>query len=128
MTEQCIDYSAVFSDDIAPDRAVSRRRKGYKRQQTIKEQFDAFHAANPFVYDLLVKFARMVKKRGVHHYSMQALMEQVRWHVLFEAVVYTWSPGTFKLNNNFCAHYARLVMEQEPDLHGMFNLRVLKAA
>jgi hypothetical protein len=35
--------------------------------------------------------------------------------------------GDFKLNNNYRAHYARLIMHQEPDLDGIFELRRSKA-
>ena len=38
--------------------------------------------------------------------------------------IHTSSPaGAFKLNNNFTAHYARLLMAQEPDLEGFFETR-----
>jgi hypothetical protein len=34
----------------------------------------------------------------------------------------------WKLNNNYTAHYARLVMNQEPDLAGFFETRQRKEA
>ena len=117
--------NCIFDNDaVAPDRTVSRRLTPVKL--TIREQFEQFHADNPFVYTLLCRFARMVKAKGIHRYSMQGLFERLRWHVEFESYEYT--PGKFKLNNNFCSHYSRLLMDREPDLHGMFSLRVLKAA
>ena len=33
----------------------------------------------------------------------------------------------WKINNNFAPHYARLIMEQEPDLKGFFEVRELRA-
>ena len=93
---------------------------------TIRERFEAFHAENPFVYDLLCKYGRMVKARGINHYGIKALLEQVRWHVTFEN--YRFESGTFKLNNNFAPHYARMIMERESGLQGLFSLRIIKAA
>ena len=33
----------------------------------------------------------------------------------------------YKINNNFTAFYARLIMAQEPDLAGIFDLRTSEA-
>lgn len=119
------DDQVFDSGSPAPDRSSLHVKAN--PQPTIRARFLAFDAANPFVYTLLCRFARMVKSKGIQHYSMQALMEQVRWHVTFEKSAYVPS-GAFKLNNDFCAHYSRLVMANEPDLDGMFALRILKAA
>ena len=35
------------------------------------------------------------------------------------------APGHPKLNNNFRAHFARLIAEQEPDLRDAFRTRAL---
>jgi len=123
MQEASIDYTDIFGDDIAPDHSKGSRVKRHK--PTHREEFESFHAANPFVYHLLVEFARKVKATGVHNYGIKALLEQVRWHVTFET--YQWKPGAFKLNNNLAPYYARLILEKEPDLHGLFQLRILKA-
>jgi hypothetical protein len=125
MQEASIDYTDIFGDDsiVAPDHSKSRRVK--KQRPSHKEEFDTFHAANPTIYSLLVEFARKVKAAGVHRYGIKSLFEQIRWHCQFES--YQWEPGAFKLNNNLAPYYSRLILEQEPDLHGMFQLRILKA-
>ena len=51
---------------------------------------------------------------------MKMLFEVVRWNRLLR----TGDRG-FKLNNNFTAYYARLLMEREPELRGMFETRKL---
>lgn len=127
MTLSIDDVVAYLNSDVAPDRTISHRRGRNTPQQTIRQRFLEFHVANPFVYVLLCRFARMVKSKGIRNYSMQALLEQVRWHVTFEDTNYA-ATDAFKLNNDFCAHYARMVMANEPDLDGMFATRVLKAA
>ncbi len=53
---------------------------------------------------------------------MKMLYEVTRW----EFWLATESDDEFKLNNNFTAYYARLIMEQEPDLAGMFELRKVR--
>jgi len=126
MTFSSIDYADGFGElEVAPDHNVCRRVNKVRHKQTTKEAFKIYHEANPFVYDLLVKFARQVKAAGVHNYGIRALCEQVRWHVRFGD--FEWKPGAeWKLNNNHSAHYSRLIMEQESDLHGFFQLRYLR--
>ena len=108
----------------APGPSRRKRVKSAAPVQTIKARFDQFHAAHPFVYTKLCQLARDAKAKGIKHYGMQTLMEVVRWHV----DIGPYDSNSFKLNNDFCAHYARLIMAQEPDLARMFNLRVMKAA
>jgi hypothetical protein len=91
---------------------------------TIEETFLAFHAANPWVYDALVRLAREWVRLGRRHLGIGMLFEVLRWE---------WNRATadpasdFKLNNNYRSRYARLMMDQEEDLAGLFELRVLTA-
>ena len=53
--------------------------------------------------------------------------------MLFEVIRWQWSRETtasdgFRLNNSLTSRFARLIMEQEPDLEGFFDVRELKAA
>jgi hypothetical protein len=86
---------------------------------SIRKNFERFHRENPHVYVLLVQYARQVKAAGVTHYAIATLFERVRWHLTID----TKSRDGFKLNNNYRAHYARLIMAQEHDLAGLFELR-----
>lgn len=53
------------------------------------------------------------------------LFEVLRW----QHAVSTDDPTSpFLLNNNWRSRYARLIAEQEPDLHHAFELRELRAA
>lgn len=81
--------------------------------------FEAFHEANPRVYDTLVRLAReWVTLTGSHRLGMQTLYERTRW----EVAVQTSDPD-YRLNNNHVPFYARLIMYREPDLDGMFEIR-----
>jgi hypothetical protein len=90
---------------------------------TIQQRFEEFHAAYPEVYAKLCELARMVKARGHEQIGIALLYERARWFYTFEI------RGTdYKLSNDFRSRYARLIMEQEPDLAGFFTTRELTAA
>jgi len=84
----------------------------------IEVAFWEFHKENPQVYDALKRLARNLIERGHDHYGIKALCEVVR----FEHVMATRDPA-FKINNNYTALYARLLMKAEPELAGFFELR-----
>lgn len=87
-------------------------------RDTIQVRFEAFHTANPFVYDKLVSLAREVKSKGRTQYGIESLFARLRWHYEFET-----TGEQFKLNDHFTSRYARLIMEQESDLKGFFSTR-----
>jgi len=90
--------------------------------KTLDEKFFEYHTANPLVLELFEQFTRRVKKAGHDHYSIDAIMHQVRWHIDIE----TQSADGFKLNNNYTSRYARLLTKENPDLCGFFRNRKLK--
>lgn len=89
---------------------------------TIDERFQAFHAANPHVYDELVRLARRAKRAGATKIGIGMLFEVLRWRR-------TMATGgdDFKLNNVLRSRYARTIMECEHDLAGIFETRELHA-
>jgi hypothetical protein len=93
------------------------------RRSRIQREFEEFHADNPRIYSLIVKYAREIIAVGRVHYSMDAIFERIRWHMVIE----TKSADEFKLNDHYTSRYARLVMEQERDLAGFFEVRTLRA-
>jgi hypothetical protein len=90
----------------------------YTNCQTIAERFEAFHARNPQVYGALRDMALELRRRGHRQYGIKALFEVLR----FNAAMQTHG-DPFKLNNNYTALYARLLMDNEPELVGFFELR-----
>jgi len=84
-------------------------------------EFRRFHAENPHVYTALERLAFRLRNRGVQRWGVKALWEVLR----YELALNTNEPvGTFRLNNNFTAYYARLLMERNPeDLGGFFETR-----
>lgn len=86
---------------------------------TIKENFDLFHKANPEVLRMIVRIARWLKfEKGFEHGGMKMIFERMRW---LHAV--KTRGEVYKLNNNYTSHYARLVMDECPDLDGFFRTR-----
>jgi hypothetical protein len=90
---------------------------------TEETAFDRFHADNPRVYTTLVRLAReWVAKTGRHKVGISALYEVARWEIALAT-----TDADFKIDNSHRAFYARLIMTQESDLAGLFDLRASKA-
>jgi hypothetical protein len=90
-------------------------------ESRIDRAFAEFHAANPDVYRCLVSLARDLRARGHQRLGIGMLFEVVRW----QRHMTTVDADGFKLNNNYRSRYARLIMADEPDLAGAFELREL---
>lgn len=89
---------------------------------TIAERFTAFHEANPWVADALVRLALDLVHRGQKRIGVKMLWEVLRWH----HIRYVSTGEPFKLNNDFTAHYARLLVEQHTELADVFETRKLR--
>lgn len=88
-------------------------------EETLEDNFKRFHAANPHVYATLVKLARRWKRqRPGRQCGIGMLFETARWYLDLRG-----EGEPIALNNNYRAFYARLIMEQEPDLALMFHIR-----
>jgi len=85
----------------------------------IERAFWQFHHDHPEVYAELRLLALRLRDRGHGHYGIKALFEVVR----FERAMLMTDDDSFKLNNNYSALYARLLMKEEPRLKGFFELR-----
>lgn len=86
------------------------------------EAFASFNLENAHVYPRLVGLARDLISRGHSKIGIGMLFEVLRWEHMMEAD----DPSGFKLNNNYRSLYARMIMELEPDLDGLFELREIR--
>jgi len=93
--------------------------------KTTEDKFWEFHARHPEVYVHLVRLARQAKANGQRKFGMKALFEILRWERHVEGL--PDDREDWKLNNNYTAAYARLIMQCEPDLDGYFETRKQKA-
>jgi hypothetical protein len=90
---------------------------------TVGQRFDEFHAANPNVYDTLVRLAReWIDTTGRRKLAIATLFERARW----EIALATNDPD-YKINNNYKPYYARLIMARNQTLDGLFDLRASDA-
>lgn len=118
-TYTSVQQPSLFDGPLQQTRPVST-----SGDQTIEEQFKAFHEENPHVAEALAQMALRLKRRGREHFGMKALFETLR----FEYALRTDDPNSeFRLNNNYTALYARLLMRQYPELEGFFETRQRRA-
>lgn len=114
---KCFDRESLLDNLVVdhPDGHV-----GPNPETLIRDAFHRFHTENPHVYRHLVKLARRAKLRGANRIGIGMLFEVLRWQNILET-----GGDDFKLNNNYRSYYARRIMELEPDLFGIFELRKL---
>ena len=108
-------------------RALTRipRARTVSDERTIDERFAAFHAAHPDVYTTLVALCREARSRGRRHLGIGMLWEVLRWNRLLAGLP---DPGEDrKLNDHYRSRFARMIMEGEPDLRGIFETRALRS-
>jgi len=91
----------------------------YETRGTIRDAFDEFHQRHPEVLEQLRRRALRAQRRG-YQPGIAALFEVLRWG---HGMARVTGADEFKLNNNFKAHYARLLMQTTPELSGFFELR-----
>ncbi len=84
---------------------------------TPRERFEEFHRENPHVYERLRYMSLELVANGHSRIGMGMLFEVLRWSAM------TTRDGDFKLNNNYRAFYSRMLMENEPELRDVFELR-----
>lgn len=85
---------------------------------TLEQRAEAFHEANPRVFDILARIALDTRTRGLRRWSIAGVFEIARW----EFAIATRG-DEFRLNNSFRAWYARRLMESVPGLEGFFETR-----
>ena len=89
----------------------------------IYARFLKFHANNPEVYANLVRLAREFRRNSQNYnrkMGIGMLYEVLRWNYYINVDL---GEEEFKLSNDFRAPYARLMMQQEPDLQDAFNIK-----
>lgn len=87
-------------------------------EPTATERFEAFHRANPQVLYALVEVAKGLKGQGFRTASINLLFERLRWLYAIKT-----RGDAYRLNNNYRAFYARLIMAAHPELEGFFKVR-----
>lgn len=89
---------------------------------SLQERFEEFETANPHVYRQLVQLAKQWKEAGHSKCSIDMLFHLLRW----QYGINTKSTDKFKLNDHHTSRYARKIMEENPELAGLFDTRKQK--
>lgn len=84
---------------------------------SIEERYTAFVAANPAVFAEALRLACARLDRGETYISVKALYEELR------VSLSTTREGGYRLNNDFTAPLARALLDAEPRLLGVIELR-----
>ena len=92
---------------------------------SIEVAFWNFHTNHPEVYEGLVRLAYQAINAGRERIGIKMLFEVLRWEWIITGL--PDASEEFKLNNNYTSRYARLIMESEPLLAGVFEIRRLTA-
>ena len=85
-------------------------------------QFAKFHRANPHIYEGLKRLALDARQCGVRRLGIQLLIEKMRYDHAIDT-----KGDDLKINNNYSASYARLLMVNNSELIGFFETRKSKA-
>lgn len=115
---------ASWREPTEPPRIDEQQAAVERRTATIAERFAEYHEEHPDVYRQLVALARQWKAAGHETCGMKMLTERLRWE-------FGLRPGVgFEsgFRNDFTSRYARLIMNQEPDLDEFFEIRRLRSA
>ncbi len=86
------------------------------------QKFETYHVNNPHIYDKLVDMTRYAKAKGKEKLGICMLWEKLRWDMEVEMDAKLEEGDRYKFCNNHKPYYARLIMQNEPDLQGMFDL------
>jgi hypothetical protein len=95
-----------------------------KEPLPIQQRFESFHKANPHIYVLFKKYAKMAMDNGRTRYSADCILHRIRWFVNVET---KWTKGDGrKLNDHYSSRYARLLCDESPKFENFFELRKLR--
>ena len=92
---------------------------------TIDDRFHDFHQRNAWVYTALETMTAELVAAGQRRVGMKMLVEVLRWRY-FRQTFDRSSP--FRLNNSYTSRYARLLVQNHPEWHGVFETRRLHTA
>lgn len=90
----------------------------------IEAAFRKFHADNPHVADKLEAMAAEWFSKGHPTVAIKMLWEALRW----QQGISVETSDAYRLNNNYTARYARLLIQRRPEWAARIKTRELRAA
>lgn len=91
------------------------------------QKFRDFHRAHPEMYDALLAKTRQAVGHGHRKIGMKMLVEVLHCESMLESGPAAAADNKFVLCNNYTAYYARMIMDRNPDLAGVFEVRELRS-
>ena len=107
-------------NDYLRSREVSVHEAG----ASIEARFWRFHLAHPDVYAEIVRLCRAWRAAGGGRWGIDGAFAVLRWERQMAGL--PDAREAYKLNDHYRAGYARLIMEREPDLADIFEVRALR--
>lgn len=92
--------------------------------KSIRKAFLAFHAKNPKVYELFMRYCEEALSKGKKKLSSKLIINRIRWEVFISTED---DHSVFRINDAYTAHYARQFMDDYPIYRGFFELRELRS-
>jgi hypothetical protein len=90
-------------------------------KRTAYERWKQYHFANTHVYELFEQFAREAMQRK-SRIGARFVFERIRWYEQVEK-----GCNHYRVNNDFVAFYARLLMLEKSEFKGLFITRKIKS-
>lgn len=84
-------------------------------------KFKTFHLENPDVYKMFKQYALKIKATGRSKYSAWTIINVIRWEHDVRS-----TGDVFKINNDYIALYARLLIYHDGTFEEFFELRTMK--
>jgi hypothetical protein len=92
---------------------------GKPKKKTLWERWTIYHEANPHVLTTLTEMAFKSSRAGQRNIGIAMLIEVLRWKTNVETV----QTDGFKIADPLAAVYARVIMQNNPELRGIFKLK-----
>jgi hypothetical protein len=94
-----------------------------RRPASLDELFRLWVFANERIIQMFLRFAQQAKGTGHKKVGIKAIAERVRWEVFIERK----EADPYKINNSYVSRIARLLVQRDPSLDGLFEFRKLKS-
>lgn len=114
----CIDAMRQLALALAEAALVEAVDRECGTPSAMVRSFLAWHRQHPHVYRLIERFVGELQSRRIRRAGIKAIWERVRWEMAVET-----SSSAPKLNNNWTAYYARLLIIHHPEWGSMFATR-----
>jgi len=79
--------------------------------------FKTYHLENPQIYKRFRELSYKMRRTKRKRYGARTIIEVIRWETDLRGA------GDFKINNNYNALYARLLILKHPEFEGFFEIR-----